>query len=144
MIYGLLIHHFPESAVSAEDVTVSPTARFVWLPPARGCNALRSAWALLLSSARPHCSQNKTAAVHYLICLLQPIWQAFTWKCCWAMQLQGNYWPSTGRHFKELISYDGQMKLVYIRPQRSLWAWFSTIMQFSGTTEEKRIWDLGW
>lgn len=94
-------------------------------------------------SSLPHCRQNKTAAVHYLSCLLQPLWQAFTWKC-WAVWLEGNHWPSAGRCFKELISRDGQMKLVYIRPQRSLWAWFSTIMQFSCTRKQKRIWELGW
>lgn len=135
MIYGLLIHHFSEAAVSMEDVTVTPTASCVLLPPARGCHALRTARALLLSSSLPHCSQNETAAVHYLSCLLQPIWQAVAWKC-WAMQLKVNHWPSTRRRFKELISCDGQMKLVHIRPQRSLWGWFSTIMLFSGAKKK--------
>lgn len=139
MIYSLLIHHFFRGSVSNEDVTVSPTASCVLLPPARGCHA----WALLLSSSLPHCSQNKTAAVPCLSCLLQPIWQALIWKC-WAMQLEGNHWPSTGKCFKELISCDGQIKLIYIRPQRFFWAWFSTIMQFSGAAKQKRIWSLGW
>jgi len=48
MIYGLFTHHFSEAAVSAENVTISPTASCLLLPPARGYHALISAWALLL------------------------------------------------------------------------------------------------
>lgn len=47
MIYGLFTHHFSEAAVSAEDVSISPSASCLLLPPARGYCALRSVWALL-------------------------------------------------------------------------------------------------